>query len=119
MQSLHLLLIRSVLLLSQRYHLGIRQQTIEDWDAYRDELRKRLGISNPLIRQIKTRAKNDPKRVVFAEAENYKMLKETEEILRQWYKHTVLIKSEYKIKARQADFTEEEKQRLRSLGYLD
>lgn len=57
---------------------GVALKPIKDWDAYRDELRKRLGISNPLLRQIKTRAKNNPKRVIFAEAENYKMLKAAE-----------------------------------------
>ena len=62
--------------------------------------------------------KMDPRETKNLATENHKMLKETQEILRQWYKHTVLKKSEYKIKARQADFTEEEKQRLRSLGYL-
>ncbi|MBU0650995.1 NADP-dependent malic enzyme, partial [bacterium] len=57
---------------------GVALKPIDNWDAYRDELRKRLGISNPLLRQIKTRAKNNPKRVIFAEAENYKMLKAAE-----------------------------------------
>jgi len=57
---------------------GVARKPIEDWDAYRDELSKRLGLSNPLIRQIKARAKKNPKRVVFAEAENYKILKAAE-----------------------------------------
>jgi malate dehydrogenase (oxaloacetate-decarboxylating)(NADP+) len=57
---------------------GVARKPIADWDAYRDELSKRLGLSNPLIRQIKARAKKNPKRVVFAEAENYKILKAAE-----------------------------------------
>lgn len=57
---------------------GVARRPIEDWAKYKEELRKRLGISNPLIRQIKMSAKRDPKRVVFAEAENYKMLKAAE-----------------------------------------
>lgn len=73
---------------------GVAQNPIEDWDAYRDELRKRLGISNPLIRQIKTRAKNDPKRVVFAEAENYKMLKAAEITLNEKIAIPVLLGNE-------------------------
>jgi malate dehydrogenase (oxaloacetate-decarboxylating)(NADP+) len=60
---------------------GIARKPIKDWDAYRDELSKRLGLSNPLIRQIKARAMKDPKRVVFAEAENYKILKAAEIVL--------------------------------------
>lgn len=57
---------------------GVARKPVTDWDAYRDELNKRLGLSNPLIRQIKARAMKDPKRVVFAEAENYKILKAAE-----------------------------------------
>ena len=57
---------------------GVARFPIADWNKYKDELAKRLGISNPLIRQIKMTAKRDPKKVVFAEAENYKMLKAAE-----------------------------------------
>lgn len=57
---------------------GVARKPIEDWDIYHDVLVKRLGLSNPLIRQIKARAKKNPKRVVFAEAENYKILKAAE-----------------------------------------
>jgi malate dehydrogenase (oxaloacetate-decarboxylating)(NADP+) len=57
---------------------GVARKPIEDWDAYREELSKRLGISNPLMRQIKGRAKRDIQRVVFGEAEDYNMLKAAE-----------------------------------------
>jgi malate dehydrogenase (oxaloacetate-decarboxylating)(NADP+) len=77
---------------------GVANKTIEDWDAYRDELRKRLGISNPLIRQIKTRAKNNPKKVVFAEAENYKMLKAAEIALNEKIALPILLGNEKIIK---------------------
>lgn len=60
---------------------GVARKPIEDWDAYREELRKRLGIGNPLIRQIKARARRDPQRIVFAEAENYNMLKAAEIVM--------------------------------------
>jgi len=60
---------------------GVARNPIKSWDAYRDELNKRLGLSNPLIRQIKARAMKNPKRVVFAEAEHYKILKAAEIVL--------------------------------------
>lgn len=60
---------------------GVARKPIVNWDSYRDELSKRLGLSNPLIRQIKARAMKNPKRVVFAEAENYKILKAAEIVL--------------------------------------
>ncbi|MBN2173441.1 MAG: NADP-dependent malic enzyme [Bacteroidales bacterium] len=62
---------------------GVARKPITDWDKYNEELIKRLGISNPLIRQIKSTAKRDPKRVVFAEAENYKMLKAAEIVMNE------------------------------------
>ncbi len=60
---------------------GIARKPITDWPAYEAELSKRLGLTNPLIKQIKARAKANPKRVVFAEAENYKVLKAAEIVL--------------------------------------
>ncbi len=60
---------------------GIARKPITDWPAYEAELSKRLGLTNPLIRQIKARAQANPKRVVFAEAENYKVLKAAEIVL--------------------------------------
>ncbi|MBN3034251.1 MAG: NADP-dependent malic enzyme [Bacteroidales bacterium] len=62
---------------------GVARKPITDWDKYTEELGKRLGLSNPLIRQIKARAKRNPKRVVFAEAENYKMLKAAEIVMNE------------------------------------
>lgn len=57
---------------------GVARNPITNWSKYQEELRKRLGMSNPLMRQIKMSAKRDPKKVVFAEAENYKILKAAE-----------------------------------------
>ncbi|MCD4680781.1 MAG: NADP-dependent malic enzyme [Bacteroidales bacterium] len=57
---------------------GVARKPVTDWDSYLEELSKRLGMSNPLIRQIKARAKRDPKRVVFADALSYNMLKAAE-----------------------------------------
>ena len=57
---------------------GVAKAPIKNWNKYTEELNKRLGLANPLIRQLKSRSKRDPKRVVFAEAENYKMLKAAE-----------------------------------------
>lgn len=54
---------------------GVARKTIEDWEEYKAELRKRLGKDDRLIRNLTARAKNDPKRVVFAEADNYKTLR--------------------------------------------
>lgn len=54
---------------------GVAQIEITDWDQYIVELDERLGRDNKLIQSITQKAKMDPKRVVFAEADHYKILK--------------------------------------------
>ncbi|HAW51930.1 MAG TPA: NADP-dependent malic enzyme [Flavobacteriales bacterium] len=54
---------------------GIAQKPITDWEAYERELSDRLGLDNKFVRNLTLRAKSDPKRVVFAEADTYKILK--------------------------------------------
>jgi len=62
---------------------GVARKPVENWELYKEELSKRLGISNPLMRQIKGRAKRDIQRVVFGEAEDYNMLKAAEIVLNE------------------------------------
>jgi len=54
---------------------GVAKHPITDWDAYEHELNKRLGLDNQLSRVIGSKARNEPKRIVFADAENLKILK--------------------------------------------
>ena len=54
---------------------GVAMRHIEDWDAYKLELRNRLGLDNKFIRRMMTQARQNPKTVVFAEADNVKILK--------------------------------------------
>jgi malate dehydrogenase (oxaloacetate-decarboxylating)(NADP+) len=54
---------------------GVAKKGIIDWEAYNLELQERIGIDQRLMLRVVTRAKKDPKRVVFAEADNVKILK--------------------------------------------
>jgi len=54
---------------------GVARKVITDWDAYEEQLKRRLGGDDAIMRAITSKAKSDPKRVVFAEADNYKILK--------------------------------------------
>jgi malate dehydrogenase (oxaloacetate-decarboxylating)(NADP+) len=54
---------------------GIARKPISDWDKYEEELRQRMGLDNKLIRGLNEKAKENPKRVVFAEANHPNMLK--------------------------------------------
>lgn len=48
---------------------------ILDWEAYKTELQERIGIDQRIMSRIVSRAKKDPKKVVFSEAEDEKILK--------------------------------------------
>ncbi|MFL9484724.1 NADP-dependent malic enzyme [Chitinophagaceae bacterium LWZ2-11] len=54
---------------------GVAQKQIENWDEYVLELNKRLGLDNQLMRVLGNKARKEPKRLVFAEADNQKILK--------------------------------------------
>ena len=54
---------------------GVARKTITDWDAYAEELRMRIGVDDRLLRNISIKAKQSPKKVVFAEADTYKILR--------------------------------------------
>lgn len=54
---------------------GVARTMITDWDAYAEQLRQRIGIDDRLLRNLTNRAKQNPKRVVFAEADTYKILR--------------------------------------------
>jgi len=59
---------------------GVAQRNIEDWEGYKQELIRRLGLDNDLLKSITSKAKSNPKRVVFAEADNYKILKAAQQV---------------------------------------
>lgn len=54
---------------------GVAKTNIDNWDAYTLELQKRIGIDQKLISRVISRARKDPKRVVFAEAHDLRILK--------------------------------------------
>ncbi|MFT5628099.1 MAG: malate dehydrogenase (oxaloacetate-decarboxylating)(NADP+) [Glaciecola sp.] len=54
---------------------GVATEPIEDWGKYKDELLERLGSDNKIVRLLINRAKMNPKRVVYAEADQLDVLK--------------------------------------------
>ena len=77
---------------------GVAQKTIEDWDDYALSLEKRLGLDSKLIRSITERAKRNPQRVVFAEADNYKILKAAQIVKDEGIAEPILLGRESKIR---------------------
>lgn len=70
---------------------GIAKHPIEDWGAYHDELQKRIGIDQKLMSRIIDRAKKNPKRVVFAEANHHKILKAAQVLKDEGIAHPILL----------------------------
>jgi malate dehydrogenase (oxaloacetate-decarboxylating)(NADP+) len=54
---------------------GVAKKPITDWVAYSEELKSRLGLDEKFLSRIAIQARETPKRVVFTEADNYKILK--------------------------------------------
>jgi malate dehydrogenase (oxaloacetate-decarboxylating)(NADP+) len=82
---------------------GVAKHPITDWDAYKVDLNKRLGIDNQLFRVIGNKARKNPKRVVFAEAENLKILKTAQLVQDEGIAYPILLGNENKIKKIAAD----------------
>ena len=59
---------------------GVAQEPIKDWDKYRDQLMDRSGIASKEIRLLHNRAKRNPKKVVFAEADQLDVLKAAQRV---------------------------------------
>ncbi|UUV21729.1 NADP-dependent malic enzyme [Paenimyroides aestuarii] len=54
---------------------GVATESITNWEAYRDELSDRMGSDNKLVRMLMNRAKMNPKKVVYTEADQLNVLK--------------------------------------------
>jgi malate dehydrogenase (oxaloacetate-decarboxylating)(NADP+) len=76
---------------------GVAKNPITDWDGYEVELNKRLGLDNQLSRVIGSKARKDPKRVVFADAENLKILKVAQLAQEEGVAYPILLGDKTKI----------------------
>jgi malate dehydrogenase (oxaloacetate-decarboxylating)(NADP+) len=77
---------------------GVARTMITDWEGYKIELDKRLGLDNQLSRVIGAKARKQPKRVVFADAENAKILKAAQLVLDEGVGFPILLGNEKKIR---------------------
>ncbi len=77
---------------------GVARKKIKSWTAYKAELAARLGFDNKLVMGIREKARLAPKRVVFSEANNYKILKAAQFVLREGIAKPILLGNEKKIK---------------------
>ncbi|MEM7549018.1 MAG: NADP-dependent malic enzyme [Bacteroidota bacterium] len=78
---------------------GIARKEITDWGQYRVELEEKLGVDQKLVSRLITRAKQDPKRVVFAEADDPRILKAAQIVVDEGIAKPILLGNEGKIKS--------------------
>ncbi|GJM29517.1 MAG: NADP-dependent malic enzyme [Cyclobacteriaceae bacterium] len=77
---------------------GVSRLKIDNWETYHEDLQKRIGIHREIASHMISRARKKPKKVVFAEADNYKILKAAEIILEEGIAHPILLGNEAHIK---------------------
>jgi len=77
---------------------GVAQQVITNWNEYELQLNKRLGLDNQLMRLISNKARRDPKRLVFSDAENIKILKAASILYDDGIAYPILLGNEVRIK---------------------
>ena len=82
---------------------GVAQINISNWDSYAIALNKRLGLDNQLLRVLGNKAKRDPKRIVFAEADNLKILKTAQIAYDEGVAYPILLGNENRIRSIAAD----------------
>lgn len=70
---------------------GVAHKTIEDWQEYRENLEKRIGQENVLMRLMTHKAKANPKKVVFAEGGNLRVLLAAQELAAEKIAYPVVI----------------------------
>jgi malate dehydrogenase (oxaloacetate-decarboxylating)(NADP+) len=70
---------------------GVAKRNDMNWDEYKNELMGLLGNDNKLIRALASKAKENPKRVVFAEADNYKILKAAQTLKEEHIAEPILL----------------------------
>ncbi len=78
---------------------GVAKIKITDWEAYNNELLNRLGKESNFIRVLGSKARKNPKRVVFAEADNYKILRAAQIVKDEGIAIPILLGNKEKINA--------------------
>lgn len=77
---------------------GVAQATITNWADYALELNKRMGLDNQIVRMLGTKARKDPRRVVFAEADNLRILKAAQIVFDEGVAYPILLGNESRIR---------------------
>jgi malate dehydrogenase (oxaloacetate-decarboxylating)(NADP+) len=78
---------------------GVARQPIEDMARYIEQLESTQGKSKETLRAIINKAKADPKRIVFPEGDNEKILRAAQNLIEEGIAIPILVGNETKIRA--------------------
>ncbi len=70
---------------------GVAKSTITDWEKYKHDLNERLGVDPLLIRILHTRAKTDPKKILYMNGEQTNVLKAATQVLEEKIAYPILM----------------------------
>jgi malate dehydrogenase (oxaloacetate-decarboxylating)(NADP+) len=70
---------------------GVAKEPIENWEKYAEELSERLGSGSKWMKKITTRAKRNPKKIVFAEADHLDVLKAAQIVYDEGIANPILL----------------------------
>ena len=77
---------------------GVARVQIENWEAYEEELKERLGLSKEVIRVMIHKAKENPKKVVYPEGEEEKIIRAAHAAFAENIAYPILLGDEMKIR---------------------
>jgi malate dehydrogenase (oxaloacetate-decarboxylating)(NADP+) len=70
---------------------GVARVNIEDWNAYKEGLQERLGYSNEIVRVMLHKAQKNPKKIVYTEGEEEKIIRSAHSIVEEGIGSPVLL----------------------------
>lgn len=84
---------------------GVARQPITNWDEYKETLKNRLGISNSFLRNLMEKARQAPKKIVFAEGTEYKIIKAAQIICEEGIAQPILLGPKAEIRKVMAEYS--------------
>ncbi|MEX0811672.1 MAG: NADP-dependent malic enzyme [Chitinophagales bacterium] len=70
---------------------GVAKKPISNWEKYKQNLEYRLGTGNKIIRMLHNRAKDNPKKVIFAEGDHLDVLKAAQVVYEEGIATPILL----------------------------
>ena len=79
---------------------GVARKPITDWKAYKEELQERLGFSTEIVRVMVHKAQKNPKKIVYPEGEEEKIIRAAHSVVLENIARPILIGNENLIKTK-------------------